>query len=109
MNNIPHFTITCDGGCKNNGMPNAHSYGSYHIKTRDGREVLIRLDFGPGGTNNEAEYRALIEALKDVTQRIEKAERAVRDFCFEARTDSLLVTQQVNGVWRVNAPHLIPF
>ncbi len=40
------FIITSDGGAKNNGSTNAHSYGSYHIQTQDGREALVRLDSG---------------------------------------------------------------
>lgn len=45
-------------------------------------------------TNNEAEYYALIEALK----------YAIRGD--EIYTDSQLVVHQVSGQWKINFPHL---
>ena len=32
------YTITFDGGSRNNGSQVAEAYGSYHIQARDGRE-----------------------------------------------------------------------
>jgi len=51
-------------------------------------------------TNNEAEYRALLEGLK-----------AVRDWKpdrLEVYLDSKLVVEQVNGRYRIKAPELVP-
>ncbi len=112
-----NFSITSDGGAKNNGTADAHGYGSYHIQTQDGREALVRLDFGPGVTNNVAEYRALIEALKDLVQRIKGAGRSPADYSLVAHTDSQLLVGQVSGAspalraaasGKVRQPHLRP-
>ncbi|HJW14837.1 MAG TPA: ribonuclease HI family protein [Thermoanaerobaculia bacterium] len=51
-------------------------------------------------TNNVAEYRALLLALKRAQ---EMGAQAV-----EILSDSLLLVQQVNGVFKIKAPHLIP-
>ena len=51
-------------------------------------------------TNNEAEYRALIEGL-----------RAVKDWNpdrLEIYLDSKLVVEQMNGAWKIKARELIP-
>ncbi len=51
-------------------------------------------------TNNVAEYRALLLALRRAQ---ELGAQAV-----EIVSDSLLLVQQVNGVFKIKAPHLIP-
>jgi probable phosphoglycerate mutase len=51
-------------------------------------------------TNNEAEYEALIEGLKAVSEW--KPDR------LEIFLDSKLVVEQVNGRWKVKEPHLQP-
>ncbi len=51
-------------------------------------------------TNNVAEYRALLLALRRAKEL--GAENV------EILSDSLLLVQQVNGVFKVKAPHLIP-
>jgi ribonuclease HI len=47
-----------------------------------------------------AEYRALLLALRRAKER--KADTV------EILSDSLLLVQQVNGIFKVRAPHLIP-
>ena len=51
-------------------------------------------------TNNEAEYRALIEGLKAVREW--KPER------LEVYLDSKLVVEQMNGAWKIKARELMP-
>ena len=51
-------------------------------------------------TNNEAEYQALIDGLKAVTEW--KPDR------LEIYLDSKLVVEQVNGTFRVKKPELLP-
>lgn len=58
-------------------------------------EVSGRLPFT---TNNQAEYRALLEAI-----RLAKAKGARR---LTVQTDSQLLYHQVRGEWRVNDPGL---
>jgi ribonuclease HI len=103
----PHYVISTDGGSRYHGSESL-GYGSYHIRARDGRETIVRLDFGPGVTNNVAEYRTLIAALTDLLGRIEGVSRRPSDFSIVARTDSQLVVGQVVGGWKVKQPHLRP-
>ncbi len=100
----PDYTLIFDGGSKGNPGP---AYGSYLIRTRDGREALQRVDFGIG-TNNEAEYNALIAGLQDLLARIEHAGLSANSFIVEVRGDSQLVLNQVAGRWKVKQPHLAP-
>lgn len=51
-------------------------------------------------TNNEAEYRALIEGLKAVMEW--KPDR------LEIYLDSKLVVEQMNGAWKIKARELMP-
>lgn len=51
-------------------------------------------------TNNQAEYTALIAALE--------AAQDLKDNKINIFTDSLLVANQVNGVWKVKHPEIIP-
>ncbi len=51
-------------------------------------------------TNNEAEYRALIEGLKAVSEW--KPDR------LEVYLDSKLVVEQMNGAWKIKAKELMP-
>ncbi len=51
-------------------------------------------------TNNEAEYRALIEGLKAVREW--KPDR------LEVYLDSKLVVEQMNGAWKIKARELMP-
>lgn len=83
--------IVVDGGCLGNGTDRASMYGSAKIGER-----YYAWDFGPGGTNNQAEYLALFEALS-----VAKSESGVLIF-----TDSELVRNQVNGAWRIKDPEL---
>jgi ribonuclease HI len=92
------YTIVFDGGSQGNPGP---GYGSYALtRTSDGKQDLVRLDFGRTMTNNEAEYEALIAALQGLTERIEAAGRSPGDFAVEVRGDSALVIHQVEGTWK---------
>ena len=32
------YEVICDGGCRNHGTDRAHGYGSYQIRTKNGRD-----------------------------------------------------------------------
>jgi ribonuclease HI len=98
------FVIVSDGGAVDPGAGN-HGYGSYQLSNRDGRKETIRLDLGTA-TNNEAEYRALIAALEDLTGRITRAGKSPTDYSLVIQTDSQLVANQVAGQWQVKAANL---
>lgn len=82
--------------------PDGYCCWAYVASDQSGRE--IGLNYGcigrPGDhkTNNEAEYQALIEALK----------RAKKEgwFCCRILSDSQLVVKQTLGQWKCNQTHL---
>jgi ribonuclease HI len=108
MNQI---TIFCDGSCEpvNPGGYACCGFVAYEGDV-SGRRGATRPDpifdkygcigNGPGMTNNIAEYRAVIAALK-------WAKKNFADRRLEFRTDSQLVVRQVNGQWDCNKEHLI--
>lgn len=69
------------------------------IKEADGKTREITKYLGTK-TNNQAEYTALIEALESAK---ELNGHPIRIF-----TDSLLVANQVNGLWKVKHAEIIP-
>ncbi len=101
----PDYVVIFDGGSRGNPGP---GYGSYILRTRDGREERRRLSFEGEMTNNEAEYRTLIAALDDLIARIRKAGKDPSAFTLEVRGDSALVLKQLRGEYRVRDPGLRP-
>jgi len=100
----PDYVLVFDGGSKGNpGL----GYGSYAItRVQDGAQLLERLTFGDGYTNNEAEYDSLIASLKDLLDRIKTAERQPQEFALEIRGDSALVLNQLQGKWQAKEPRM---
>ena len=98
------YYVYCDGGSKDNQDPTKRSgYGSFLV-TRNpypdheaGRIASKFFTFGLA-TNNQSEYRALIEAL----------EYCIQEFIPEPHiyTDSALVTSQLNGSYKTKDPEL---
>ncbi len=93
--NLNKLVIYTDGGARGNPGPAAigvvvgdKEYGEYLGET----------------TNNQAEYRALIFALKKAKQLLgsKKAEGAE----LEVRMDSELVVRQLNGEYKIKEPDL---
>jgi len=93
----PEYTITFDGGAR--GNPGA-GYGSYELRSGACAEI-VRLTFGNRVTNNEAEYRTLIAALRDLIQRITTEGNNPCDVSLAIRGDSQLVIFQITGQWKV--------
>lgn len=88
---MPKAVIHFDGSGKGSG--------GYVIEV-DGQEFGAGFDFG-NVTNNQAEYYALICALKKLLCIADPAETDVMVF-----GDSQLVVNQVNGKWRIKEKHL---
>lgn len=89
--------LRTDGGARGNPGPSA---AGIVIETPEG-EAVAKLGRVLGrGTNNEAEYRALIIGLEEVLAR--GAEEV------EALTDSQLIQRQLAGRYKVRAPNLRP-
>ena len=80
--------VYCDGGCLANGTDHSQMY--YSFKIGDGPVVKRLLDTG---TNNRAEYIALIVAMSEAVS------LSLSNVTFF--TDSQLIVNQVNNVWLV--------
>ncbi len=87
--------IFCDGGSRGNPGPAACAYIIYddagNIRQKCGKYLGT-------ATNNEAEYWAVLEALRHP----ELAEGSHLNFYL----DSLLVVNQLNGLWKIKEPRL---
>jgi ribonuclease HI len=81
---------------------------SYHLESRTGQKQTIRLDFGRGVTNDEAEYQTLIAALKDLVTRIQQAGKTPSAYSLLIHTDSQLLVGQLTHGWQVKAANLRP-
>ncbi|MBX3069905.1 MAG: ribonuclease HI family protein [Thermomicrobiales bacterium] len=92
------YVVIFDGGSLGNP---GKGYGSYLLVSPTGRQVHRELDFSednPVMTNNQAEYRTLIEALLNLRELLadRSATAAVR-----IEGDSQLVLNQLKGTWKV--------
>lgn len=88
------ISLWADGGMYGKN-PGSMLYGSYKINSKKPKTV----EFNMLGTNNMAEYLSLIAGLEAVLQEYRGVDITVY-------TDSMLVRNQVMGIWRVKADHL---
>lgn len=86
--------IYTDGAARGNPGPAAYAFMFVHD------EAIIHKGFGYIGTatNNTAEYKAIINALK-VAEKFHRGR-------LQIFSDSNLAVQQINKKWRINYPHL---
>ena len=91
-------TLFADGGARGNPGPAA---GGAVLVGEDGRVLCERGEFLGTATNNVAEYTGLIIGL-------EEARRLGTVTTLDVRMDSLLVVQQMRGVWKIKHPGLRP-
>lgn len=99
------YVITFDGGAEPNP---GKGYGSFHIVSPTGRALLERRDYSGSVakmTNNQAEYRTLIEAMRFLAEKLGDRTRAEH---VRVDGDSQLVINQVSGTWKVRQVELKP-
>ncbi len=100
------YLLQFDGASEPNPGPSGSAYVIYSpIQTdENGDEVRILVQEGflyiPHATNNEAEYNGLILGL---TKALELGIEEI-----EVEGDSNLVVNQVQGLWKVKVPRLVP-
>jgi ribonuclease HI len=94
----PHYILTFDGGSKGNP---GQGYGSYELRTRDGRARVERREYGGNITSNEAEYRTLIAGLSDLLDTLRAAGKDPKAYRLQVRGDSQLVIRQIKGEYQV--------
>lgn len=86
--------IFIDGAAR--GNPGESGIGVFIIDENGGtREIKKYLGTR---TNNQAEYTALITALQSAKEHSKKS--------IQIYTDSLLLANQINGVWKVKNPEI---
>ncbi len=88
--------LYCDGASR--GNPGPSSIG-YLLQDEDGKVVFSEGRVLPHGTNNQAEYQALIAGLQTAR------DRGVRHLV--VRADSELMIRQMTGRYRVRNPGLL--
>lgn len=83
------FVLRFDGACN----PNPGPMGIGYTLSNEESRVLVRVGSPVGqGTNNEAEYQALLAGLRHALR--------LGMWEIDVRSDSLLVVQQVKGIWK---------
>jgi ribonuclease HI len=94
----PEFDLIFDGGSRGNP---GEAYGSFQLGVAGSRPgPPRRLRFGHG-TNNEAEYKALIAALENLHAQLRQAGEHPSRVRLKVSGDSRLVINQVKGLWKV--------
>lgn len=94
------LVIHTDGGSLNNPGPSACSY-----VINAGDRLIGEASFFLGvQTNNVAEYMGVIHALEEVDKITKKENVTSCTFV----SDSLLLVNQINGLYKVRQPHLRP-
>ncbi len=93
-----NLQIFTDGGARGNPGP-----AGIGVVVKDGKKIIFQASkFIGRTTNNVAEYKAMVLALDWLLENQEKLDLNRIDFYF----DSELLTNQMNGIYRVKAPHL---
>lgn len=90
-----NLTIHTDGGAR--GNPGPAAIGAV-IQDETGKVLSTISEYIGETTNNQAEYRALHEALKKAVE--------YKPQTVECRLDSLLVVKQMNGEYKVKDAEL---
>ena len=101
--NAQKIIIYTDGGARGNPGP-----AGIGVVIKDEKENLIKSYSEKIGekTNNEAEYEAVIFALKKVKHIFGKEK--IKNMNFEIRTDSELVSRQLQGKYKIEEERLFP-
>jgi len=89
--------VFIDGGSKGNPGP-ASIGGAFYIDTKK----IFQFNQSIGNaTNNDAEYQALIHALKEIKKQKEKLINDLEVEKIEFYSDSRLLVNQINGLFKV--------
>lgn len=90
-----HLISYTDGGARGNPGPAAFGYV---IKTPDGETVAAHGEYIGRTTNNQAEYKGILAAIRKA--------RELGAETLEMRMDSELAVKQLTGEYRVKDPDL---
>ena len=90
-----HLYLYCDGGSR--GNPGPAAAGALLRDTTTGNTWRLRAYLGKA-TNNEAEYSAVLLALRKAQE--------LKATQVSLRVDSKLVVEQISGRWRIKDPRM---
>ncbi len=93
---IRKLTIYTDGGSRGNPGPSAIGVV---IRNQEGKILKKYSEYLGEKTNNEAEYQAVIFALKKTKALLGK--KVIKNSEVEIRSDSELLVKQLNGEYKV--------
>ena len=94
--------LNTDGGSRGNPGPAAYGYVIQDITDLDAVMILEKCGKYIGiTTNNIAEYEALLHGVKWVVENEAEAELVIK-------MDSLLIVNQIKGLFKVKNPGLLP-
>lgn len=99
MNKLIIYT---DGGSRGNPGPSA--IGAVFADPETGQVLKTYGERVEDGTNNEAEYKAIIFALKKAKALYNKDK--VKNMEIEMRMDSELACKQLNGEYKLSTKHI---
>jgi len=94
--------IYTDGGARGNPGPGAIGVVICDEKNRPIKKYGEYL--GPRITNNEAEYQAVIFALKKLKALFGK--KKIKELVIDVRSDSKLLVQQITGQYKILEPNI---
>ncbi len=103
------ITIYCDGGARNNPGPAAIGVFFEDLSADKAGKVKGKGDYSEyigEATNNEAEYRAVIFALKKIKHLFGKEKS--KNLKIEIKSDSELLVNQINGCYKIKEKNLQP-
>jgi len=98
------FVIRTDGGAR--GNPGPAAIGAV-IESEQGRVLAEVSEYIGEKTNNEAEYRAAIAALKKLKALVGKAE--AKKAVVQVFADSELLVKQMNGQYKIENENMQKF
>lgn len=108
---VPNIEVYFDGLCEPRNPHGVATYGFVIYDNRSAKErVRLHEGYGVVGagclgddvSNNVAEYTALMKALEWLVQ------NNLTEKLVEVKGDSQLAIRQLNGIYRVKAPRIIP-
>ena len=94
--------VYTDGGSRHNPGPSSIGVVIYNLKD----EVMEYSEYLGKATNNEAEYKAVIFALKKIKLLVGK--KNIKDTALEIRSDSKLLVEQMNGRYKILNSNIQP-
>ena len=95
---LMELLVVFDGGSRGNP---GQGYGSYLVQSPGRKPIVKRVEFGPNYTNNQAEYESLLASLHYIIERLTATNRTPDGVGLDIKTDSDLVANQLQGIYKV--------